>query len=333
MDTVKQFNDVLYYLPKNLSRLLAELPEEIKAQTYEIRLRAGKPLVLCGAFGSAFPMAKGRYSCMSYEKTPVVTPSEVEGVVSALCGGSIYAHQDEINQGFLSFPGGGRAGVAGIAVRDGGQIKSVRGIGSVNIRIAKNIDGAGQEIYESIFTSGLNNVLLFGAPMTGKTTVLKDLAARLSTSPTFYRTVIVDERCEMRGCGGVHLDVFCGYPKAQGIQMATRSFSPELIVCDELGGDAECDAVLSAMDCGVKFLLSVHCGSREELLRRPIGRRLIASGSFDWFVHLKGIGEKAAYYTREVLYAEMDGSHPDFKRIGAGGDVLQFQNDKANITA
>lgn len=48
---------------------------------------------------------------------------------------------------------------------------------------------------------------------------------------------------------------------------ALRSLSPEVIICDEIGDDAE--AVRQCMSSGVKLIVSAHAGSIEELKRRP----------------------------------------------------------------
>ena len=49
------------------------------------------------------------------------------------------------------------------------------------------------------------------------------------------------------------LDVLVGYPRALGIEIATRSLNSELIVCDEIGEGKEAEAIVSAQNCGVPF--------------------------------------------------------------------------------
>ena len=48
---------------------------------------------------------------------------------------------------------------------------------------------------------------------------------------------------------------------------ALRSLSPDIIVCDEIGSDAE--EVRQCMYCGVKLVVSAHAGSIRELRGRP----------------------------------------------------------------
>lgn len=333
MDQVKNFDGLLGYFPPALARLLAELPREIRERTREVRLRVGKAPMLFGAYGLCFPAPHGRYSCLSDEKSPVVGASDIEYTVAALCGKSIYSHRDEINAGYISFGGGCRAGVCGTAVLESGQIRSVRDIASVTLRLARNVDGAAQTAAEQIFSGGAVNAVVFGPPMCGKTTFLKDLARILSSAPRFYRVVLADERFELGAAEGVNLDIFSGYPKAEAVERAVRTFAPEFIVCDEIGTVEECDAVLRGMDSGVRFVLSVHAGGADELLRRPLCRRLIACGSFEKFIFLPAVGEKAQIYDGRELYEQMHcrSAHPDIR--SAHGDLLELVSEQTDIGA
>ena len=46
---------------------------------------------------------------------------------------------------------------------------------------------------------------------------------------------MVDERGELGGFDlGPNTDLLHGYPKAAGLDVAVRTLSPEIIVCDEL---------------------------------------------------------------------------------------------------
>lgn len=333
MESLKCFDELLFYLPKEIAALLKDLPYDIKEKTTEIRLRANKPLALSGLYGTCFPYLKGRYSFLSYEKTPVISASQIENTVISLCSRSVYTHQEEINRGFISFGNGFRAGVSGVAVTENGNIQNVRSFSSVNMRIARNFSGCADDIADRLFKSGLCNAVIFGEPMSGKTTALKDIARILSSEPNFYRTVIADERCEMKFADGVNLDFFCGYPKKTAIEYAVRAFSPQIMICDELGSSEECRSVLSAVDCGVKFILTVHCSSVDELKRRSLTKLLIECGSFDKFVHLKGIGKKAEIYSREELYAQIHGDDSCSDCIGIGRDLFEFSNNRAGVGA
>ena len=67
--------------------------------------------------------------------------------------------------------------------------------------------------------------------------------------------------------------------------MALRCMNPQVIVCDELGTQADLQAVEAGLACGVVFVASVHCDTLEALNRKPPTARL---GAFETLVLLDG---------------------------------------------
>ena len=65
------------------------------------------------------------------------------------------------------------------------------------------------------------------------------------------------------------------------MEQAVRTLSPEFIICDELGSMAEVAGIAAGLACGVRFLASVHCGSREELFQSPMVKALMGTGAFE----------------------------------------------------
>ena len=97
------------------------------------------------------------------------------------------------------------------------------------------------------------------------------------------RTVLVDSRGELSGgdYGRTSLlDILIGYPKHLGIEIATRTLSPEVLMVDEIGSRREAEAILAAAGCGVPLVATAHAGSPLELCRRPAIRPLIRAGLF-----------------------------------------------------
>ncbi|MBQ3889579.1 MAG: stage III sporulation protein AA, partial [Clostridia bacterium] len=90
---------------------------------------------------------------------------------------------------------------------------------------------------------------------------------------------------------GEHTDVLSLYPKAVGMEIALRTLSPDVIVLDEIGAEAEARAMLSAMNSGVRFVATAHGGSIEEVLRRPNISTLVDAGVFEAAVLLAGKDE------------------------------------------
>ena len=81
------------------------------------------------------------------------------------------------------------------------------------------------------------------------------------------------------------LDILSGYPKREGIEIAVRTLSAQLIICDELGSK-EARAVLSAALCGVPLIASAHAANLRQLLARPEMRLLHGVQAFGCYVGL-----------------------------------------------
>ena len=95
---------------------------------------------------------------------------------------------------------------------------------------------------------------------------------------------------------GHHLiDVLHGYPRAKGIEIATRTLSPEVIFCDEIGSAEEARAILGAQNSGVPLIATAHADSREVLFRRPNIRLLYENGVFRYYIGLRRHPEASAF--------------------------------------
>jgi len=291
-----RFDEILEYLPVKIKFKLKTLPENIKGSTQEIRLRAQKPLVLSGTYGTGFIKETGRLSMLDIAGCVIVSPDEITDTISKLCGYSLHTHQQSINDGFVAFGNGHRAGIGGTASTENGRITGMRRFNSVNIRIAREHCGAGSEITGTVFKRGLKSVIISGEPSSGKTTVLRDLSRQLSSgfAGCFYKVAIIDERGEIAAANagsarndiGVNCDVLSCYPKGTGIIHALRSLSPEVIVLDEIGDMEEICAIEQGLNSGVKFIVSIHAGSFAELYERPQFQRLLRTKAFDSVVQL-----------------------------------------------
>ena len=107
------------------------------------------------------------------------------------------------------------------------------------------------------------------------------------------RVSVIDERGELFASQSSFakdaglLDVLTGYAKAEGIETATRLFSPQVIVCDELGEEDEVRPLLDAQRSGVYLVASVHASSVEDFRRRPVYAPLAQSGLFETAVVLQ----------------------------------------------
>ncbi|MBQ3136061.1 MAG: Flp pilus assembly complex ATPase component TadA [Clostridia bacterium] len=258
----------------------------IKSDTYEIRLRVGKPIVMYGKYGYMFIKKDGTVSSFVDEESYICKPEIISEAFNRLCCYSVYSHIESIVNGFITFQGGHRAGVVGTAVIDSdGKITSVRDISSVNIRIARQINGAADAIFEKI---GYENtsLIIAGPPSSGKTTVLRDYIRQLSDK--MNKICLIDERQEIACMNGmfcqndvgVNTDVLNNYPKAKGIMIAIKTMSPDIIAVDEIGEKSEIDGIIKGLNSGVGFVASVHAADYNDLLKRPQIKAVLDTGAF-----------------------------------------------------
>ncbi|MCL2057240.1 MAG: stage III sporulation protein AA [Oscillospiraceae bacterium] len=290
-----RFDSAVSGLCDRLRPVLERTPVSVKATAFEVRLRAGKPIAISRGGANWFLDGNGQVSNMPRHGF-TVTPGDIEKSLLRMCGYSLHTHQEDIRSGFIPLPGGHRAGVCGTAVVSGGVIGGLRDINSINLRIARDIKDAASPVVKAAFRGGVCSLLLVGPPASGKTTVLRDLARQLSWGAAggHQKVSVVDERGEI---GAVHggipqndlgpcCDILSGYPKAQGIEMAVRTLSPQVIVCDEIGGEAEVSGILDCVNCGVKIIAAAHGSSIREMLARRQIRRLLEYGVFEKIILL-----------------------------------------------
>ncbi len=298
MNNVKKFEQAVRVLTPNLASAFLNLSDEEKETITEIRIRTRKPVVVVAANGICFLHRSGKLTQVYSDLAVKTCEKDVEEIFSRLCGYSVYSYRDAINRGYITVSGGHRAGVAGTAVTENGRIVSVRNISCINLRIAKEITGAANEVYSRCFSNGMNGIIVAGPPSSGKTTVLRDLARQLSGAENgrFAKVFVCDERGELGAshCSvaqndiGINCDLITSYPKKEGILIGLRSFSPDIIVCDEIATDEELDAIESGLRSGVHFALSIHAQTEKDLRTKPSYQRLIASGCFGYTVLLSG---------------------------------------------
>ena len=284
MDAMRE---ALSLLPERLSVPLCAFSRH--RILHEIRIRLDLPLSVTVRKKNFLLDESGRVCPLS--RALIARASEVRHVVSRLCDGSVYRHVDTLRRGFVVTPFGVRAGLCSRAPKDAdGRVRAaLSDFTGINLRIPHSVPGAADALVRHFREHGLRSTLVYSPPGEGKTTLLRALALALSRGDTgeFVRVSVIDERGELfpsqsafsEGAG--LLDVLTGYSKVEGIETATRLFSPQVIVCDELGEEDEVPSLLSAQRSGVCLVASVHAKTREDLFSKPRVRALLFAGLFE----------------------------------------------------
>ncbi len=334
MDIRNNFYTALDFLPQRQKNALSRLPEDIISQIYEIRLRAGLPLALSTPDGTIFACASGRVSRSTCGDMLYATVDDIDYVFNKACMHSVYSHQSEIASGYVITPKGHRIGICGTAVISGGEVSNIREISSLNIRIAKEIKTSAKSLIP-IFASCLGGLLISGAPACGKTTALRDLVRRISSGEAggSRKVAVIDERGEIAAVhGGMpqydvgpNTDVISGINKADGIMMALRAMSPDVIVFDEIGAAEEISALRQSLNAGVRVITTIHSGSIQQLLLRPQMQQIIESCAFSSVVQLSGRG--AASHIEEVYDLE----EAYAKAYRSSGNYIVYDGNRSNV--
>lgn len=251
--------ELLGLFPLALQRAVIAACAGEKEAPAEIRLRLGH-------FASLAFYRGGRL-----QNVPLPVALDGEGmrrVFSGLCRGSVYAYEDSVKEGYVSLPGGLRVGVGGVCVSDGEKIRAVREVTSLVFRIPRPVLGCAASLIR-LFRERRCGILVYAPPGGGKTTLLREAARELSRAPFALRVAVIDTRGEFTGLEEECLvDVLSGYPKAKGLEIAVRTLSPDLLICDEIT-DREAEGIFAAAGSGVPLLASAHGRSEAEVKARP----------------------------------------------------------------
>lgn len=279
------------YLPRAVREAISCMPPEESAEIQEIRLRAERPAAIC-IQGTEFFLSGTGEKTRTEQGSIFVSQKELEQAFQAVCEYSVYRYAKEIQEGFITVSGGNRVGIAGSFVCRDGMPVQMRHISGLNFRIAHAVNGCAQELYARTCKVKPAGVLLIGAVGSGKTTMLRDFC-RLAGN--HFRVTLVDERSEIaamhRGIPrydvGLHTDVLDGIPRAEGLLTALRVMTPQLLICDEIGTEADAQAIARIHGCGVPVVASAHGASWKDLEQRRVLQTLLHAGVFSYGVLLQ----------------------------------------------
>lgn len=296
---ILRYEDAAAILPNRLRKLALALPKEQKAAAEEFRLRAGRPLTVLLPDG----------------ETPLdafVEPEELETLCDLATEFSRYAAAETLREGFLPVRGGFRVGLCGTVVMKDGASTNLKSLSSAAIRIAREQKGIGSALAPRLFRNGdFASTLILSPPGGGKTTLLRDLVRCISEGGTGHssrRVSLIDERGEVavmyRGEPqmdvGPRTDVLDACPKSLGIPIVLRAMNPQIIAVDEITLQEDLKAVALAAGCGVGLLATIHAADMEELMQKPLYRRLLEERVFRLAVRITRGPEGRSYEVEEL---------------------------------
>ena len=289
-ERIARFEKAVDLLPYHLRGAARLLDDAQKVEAEEFRLRMGAmPTVLLAGGEAAFGHAP-------------VTAKELGAVLEVASAASAHAVRDSLKNGYITARGGFRVGLGGqVAVREG-EVAGFLHLGSAAIRITKEIQGLADEILPQITEAGLlKSSLIISPPGGGKTTVLRDIIRQCSHAGR--RVAVADERGEISAMRegvpqmdvGPRTDVLVGCFKDQGIMMLLRAMNPEIVAMDEITAGRDTQALENAANCGVTLLATAHGAGVEDLMGKPMYRRMIRRGLFERFVVISRNGQGRSY--------------------------------------
>lgn len=246
----------------------------------EIRIRVGKPVLIYINQKEVSLDSEGNIIYIP-EKGKRFTYPELQELIDYWCMDSRYAFQDEIKHGYMTIPGGHRIGICGEVVDDmNGNIKTIKYISGVNIRIAHEIKHAANSVISYLYQEEkIVNSMIISPPGAGKTTLLRDMIRRISDGDEKHRgknVCIVDERGEIAACFqgipqldiGMRSDILTNCQKRLGMSMLLRTMTPEVIAVDELGSKEEIDLIRTLHGSGCAVFATIHGSSLEEVRKK-----------------------------------------------------------------
>lgn len=278
---MKNFSYIVSYLTPRIQNIINNIDKTILLNIQEIRIRAERPIVIIANNECYFINQSGKISSIYSPSSITVYKNEVTEIFNKMCDYSLHSHYEDVLNGYVTLKNGARVGITGTAVYDKTNLKGIRNVDGLNIRIPRNVKNCSSIIFNEFYKNSIDNLLIAGAPSSGKTTILKDLIYQLSVGKAgkYYKVCVIDERKEITSSNvnvdeiGYNTDILYGFSKPVGISMAVRCLSPHIIICDEISND-DAEIISNAMNSGVKFIFTIHAENLNELKHKKVYKKL-----------------------------------------------------------
>lgn len=255
-------NEVQFH--SDLDRLIEILPEKVKKHISYEKMNDVIEIVLDTNRLPEVRHSGGRIDCLGIEP---ITEEDISYITGKLA----------------EFTSDNRSGIPGTLHRIS-AIRNRQGkIIGLTCRIGRVVTGTIACIKDFV-TQG-KSILFLGRPGVGKTTKLREIS-RLMADEIGKRVIVVDTSNEIAGDGD--------YPhpaigKARRMQVkqpefqkdimieAVENHTPEVIVVDEIGTEAEAQAARTIAERGVMLIATAHGNTLENLIKNPTLSDLVGS--------------------------------------------------------
>lgn len=157
--------EIIQILPERIRRIVQQSVREWD-YLQEIHIRSGGSIILVIQGEKVMPDQGGQ----------VVGNREFREILEYISNYSMYAFEEELRKGYLTIPGGHRVGVAGKVLMEQGQVKTIRHMAFLNIRVSHEVTGCADRVMPYLFEKGrFLSTLIVSPPGAGKTTLLLSL--------------------------------------------------------------------------------------------------------------------------------------------------------------
>lgn len=257
-------------MDKNIKFILEKLSPKI-GEMYDLCLENGKNLteIHIRANQNIYVQVDGKNQEIA---GTFINCEGIKDIFLDICGYTVSAFESEIKNGYITLDGGIRIGIGGIFFTDENKEYRLNSVLSMNIRIPT-------DKYFDIPADIVNlskGLLIIGKPHSGKTTMLKSICRLLKGQ----NIVVCDERNELLDLN-LNCDFITGMSKGKAILNATRSLNPDIIICDEIGGEEESREILVGVNTGVRFICTAHCADFDDMDKRTNIQILLKNRIFD----------------------------------------------------
>ena len=178
---MKLSDEIINSLSINLRKKINNIKNQ-SINIEEIRLRVNKPLIINGDSQDYFYNDINGDLDLVMRNPYIVTKEDIEDTFQIICKYSVHSFMDDIKKGFITLRGGHRIGIVGKVIIENGQVKNIKHISSLNIRVSREIKGCSKKVLPHIIKNKnqINNTIIISPPQCGKTTILRDIVRNIS---------------------------------------------------------------------------------------------------------------------------------------------------------